>query len=267
MSHTNSTTNYNLPQFIGTDKPAWLTDINGAFSSIDTAIKSAKDTADTAAGDATTANTAIGTLANLNTTEKTNLVGAINEVNTAAGTAQNTANAAGGTASQTATDLSNFINKFNITASTSTANVQITRGSITSQPKLSQNSDGSMFKFYGMLQINAFSSTSGAALPFDSIPGMTGYRGYATGCYLSTAPETAYTINGACEYTKHNENDTQVQSRTVKDIAVGTDGQIYIAPTLSSSSTDTWGSGCFLRWYFPPCLYFNVNFGDLPTPE
>ena len=35
MSHTNSTTNYALPQFLTTDKPAWLTDVNNAFSDID----------------------------------------------------------------------------------------------------------------------------------------------------------------------------------------------------------------------------------------
>lgn len=57
MAHSNSTTNYHLPQFATTDKPAWLTDINGAFSTIDTAIKTAKDTADTAAETATTAST------------------------------------------------------------------------------------------------------------------------------------------------------------------------------------------------------------------
>ena len=34
MAHTNSTTNYSLPQFLPTDKPAWLTDVNGAFSDI-----------------------------------------------------------------------------------------------------------------------------------------------------------------------------------------------------------------------------------------
>ena len=39
MSHTNSTANYQLPQFLGTDKPAWLTDVNQAFSDIDTAMK------------------------------------------------------------------------------------------------------------------------------------------------------------------------------------------------------------------------------------
>lgn len=46
MSHTNSTTNYNLPQFISTDKPAWLTDVNDAMSAIDTGIAAAKSTAD-----------------------------------------------------------------------------------------------------------------------------------------------------------------------------------------------------------------------------
>ena len=68
MSHTNSTTNYNLPQFITTDKPAWLTDINNAFLDIDTAINTAKTTADTAATDA---GTAIGDAAAAQTTANT----------------------------------------------------------------------------------------------------------------------------------------------------------------------------------------------------
>lgn len=55
MAHTNSTTHYNLPQFVTTDKPAWLTDINGAMSNIDTGIYNAQDKADDAAGDATQA--------------------------------------------------------------------------------------------------------------------------------------------------------------------------------------------------------------------
>lgn len=55
MSHTNSTTNYALPQFITTDKPFWLTDINQAFSDIDAGIKAAKDAGDNAQNDATQA--------------------------------------------------------------------------------------------------------------------------------------------------------------------------------------------------------------------
>lgn len=40
MSSTNKTTNYDLSQFIGTDKPKWLSDYNGDMSKIDAAINS-----------------------------------------------------------------------------------------------------------------------------------------------------------------------------------------------------------------------------------
>lgn len=63
MGHTNSTTNYGLPQFITTDKPAWLTDINSAFSAIDAAVDNAQDTADAAQNDATQALTDAGNAA------------------------------------------------------------------------------------------------------------------------------------------------------------------------------------------------------------
>lgn len=55
MAHTNSTPNYNLPQFLPTDKPAWLVDVNPAYASIDTAIKNASDAASDAQEDATQA--------------------------------------------------------------------------------------------------------------------------------------------------------------------------------------------------------------------
>ena len=55
MSSTNKTTNYNLSQFIGSDKPAWLVDYNGDMSAIDTQMKA---NADAAAAAQTTANTA-----------------------------------------------------------------------------------------------------------------------------------------------------------------------------------------------------------------
>lgn len=38
MSATNKTANYELPKFVGTDKPSWLTDFNGAMTKIDTAL-------------------------------------------------------------------------------------------------------------------------------------------------------------------------------------------------------------------------------------
>lgn len=55
MSFTNSTPNYGLPQWIAADHPKYLTDINNAFSTIDTQIKNANDTANTADDNATSA--------------------------------------------------------------------------------------------------------------------------------------------------------------------------------------------------------------------
>ena len=122
MGHTNSTANLSLPQFIGTDKPTWLGDINSAFSDIDAyagtndaavsgavsdaasavsqaaSAVSTANAANTTAGNASTAatnavgtannamslvnqtNIKIGTLANLNTNDKTSIVNAINEL-------------------------------------------------------------------------------------------------------------------------------------------------------------------------------------------
>ena len=45
MSHTNSTPNYSLPQFLSSDKPAWMADINAAMSAIDTGMKTNADAA------------------------------------------------------------------------------------------------------------------------------------------------------------------------------------------------------------------------------
>ena len=118
MSHTNSTANLSLPQFIGTDKPTWLSDVNGAFAAIDsyagsndaalaivdgkadTAIGDASSAVTTATNAATTAGTAdtiagqaltvanginskVGVLTDLTTTDKSSVVNAINEVNAA----------------------------------------------------------------------------------------------------------------------------------------------------------------------------------------
>ena len=55
MAHSNSTQYYNLPQFESTDKPAWLVDVNPAYSAIDAGIHAAKAAADAAQGDATQA--------------------------------------------------------------------------------------------------------------------------------------------------------------------------------------------------------------------
>lgn len=55
MSSTNKTANTVLSQFIGSDKPSFLTDYNSDMQKIDTAIKSASDLASASDTKATTA--------------------------------------------------------------------------------------------------------------------------------------------------------------------------------------------------------------------
>lgn len=109
--HTNKTTNYELPQFVGSDIINPLTDFNGAFETIDTQLKSNAD----AGSDNTDAITSLGTrvgavetkvtaLENqngnnvLNTTAQT-LSGAINELDAELNTPTTGINAKIGTGS------------------------------------------------------------------------------------------------------------------------------------------------------------------------
>lgn len=104
MSFTNQTTNYGLPQWIGTDKPTYLVDQNGAYATIDTELYNANSNATTALSSAASAVEVAGTAAtNAQTaidsaaTANTNANSAIATANTAitnAATAQSVANQA-----------------------------------------------------------------------------------------------------------------------------------------------------------------------------
>lgn len=60
MSSTNKTTNYNLSQYIGTDKPTYLGDYNGDMLKIDTQLKENADSASNAASAAGSAQAVAG---------------------------------------------------------------------------------------------------------------------------------------------------------------------------------------------------------------
>lgn len=96
MGHTNETVNYQLPQFIGTDKPSWLGDVNNAFLAIDTAIAEAKTEADSAAGGVAGLQTTVGS--------HTTQIGTLTETVTAQGGTLNTVTALIGNGEPTTTD-------------------------------------------------------------------------------------------------------------------------------------------------------------------
>ena len=94
MASTNKTTHYDLPQWIGTDKPTFLGDMNQAYEDIDTAIYNAATAASNAASAAGSAQSAAATAQSaaesagstasaantLATTANTNAVSALNAI-------------------------------------------------------------------------------------------------------------------------------------------------------------------------------------------
>ena len=296
MASTNKTTNYELSQYIGTDKPTYLTDYNQDMTKIDAGIHAAKAEADsnatnigdltsltttvktsavaaineldsdlgtlnTTVGNHTTAiadNTSdIGTLSGLTTTAKNNLVAAINEVDS---NSDSNASNIGTLSSLTTTAKNNLvaavnevkgqINDFNLTsfvtptltitktADGSSAGVTVNNNTI----KIAKNSNGSIFKFYGSVMF-----------------GDQAYKGELKYTFSNTglpAIDTAYTIgNAAITFLE----DGSTMNQRVRDITYETNGNITMTYTIGAATRE------FV--YIPNCLYFNSNFGDVPTPE
>lgn len=240
MASTNKTTNYELSQFIGTDKPAWLTDYNGDMGKIDTAIKNASDSATVADGKATTNASAIGTLASLTTTAKTDLVSAVNEVNGIAGTAQSTATSASTSATsalnkaETAianTQLLNLTNFATINASsfTNVTNLTSLGGSLT----VATNSDGSVFKLYGSITFNRQIGTASFTIA-TAIRPTTEITIYPIGFYVE---DSGYTRGFSA--------------------TIATNGTVTFT---SYGGTMTGHDALFM-----PCIYFAKDFGDTPV--
>lgn len=240
MASTNKTANYDLSQFVGTDKPAWLSDYNGDMSKIDAGITTAQNTATGADGKADSNASKIGNLSNLTTTVKTDAVSAINEVNTLAGTAQGTANSADGKANTNAlaiTALQSEVGKFNFT-DFRTPNVTGSGITITTNEiKTATNSDGSIGKIYGSIFCQV-TSTSGNITIADC-----GFR-----------PATNINIDGVCI---RQDTSSGTGSINILPITIRTDGTV----TLQNNMTAYWnGKNCTLL--FPACVLFLKDFGD-----
>lgn len=101
MASTNKTTNYELSQYIGTDKPTYLSDYNGDMLKIDTGMKTNADNIATAVSSiesvTTVANQANAT-ANTASSNASSALSTASEASTTAGNAQSTANSALSTA-------------------------------------------------------------------------------------------------------------------------------------------------------------------------
>lgn len=207
MSSTNKTTNYELSQFIGADKPAWLSDYNTDMSKIDAGVHSAQTTATGADGKADTNATNIGTLSNLSTTAKTNLVAAINEVDTNADAAQQSADTANTTASGAATAVENLakyldLKNFNTLTISVSGGATINVGDTNFHS--AYNDGGTLGKIWGTIQLAKTNNQDTTVTLSD-----TGFR-----------PTTAFTITDGILLEIYGNYS---EMRTI-DLTVNTDG-------------------------------------------
>ena len=270
MSATNQTSNYDLPLFIGTDKPSWLGDFNGAMNAIDTAIKGRADdissletrmtatetVANTASSNASTALTNASNAATAASSAQSTADSAATAASAAqttantgvsnAATAQSTANTANSTA-QSALTLANSnaadLAKLNLTEFTTVSNAAITStyGTVDTTQTVIQtatNSNGTIGKLYGRLVINSVGNSNNCVVTFPS----------------DFRPSEQITINGAC--LKVTSTSGGIIGIVVQAMTIATNGTVTL--TLYNESTYTQFIINFIA-----CMLYMTNFGDV----
>lgn len=271
MGATNQTTNYELPLFIGTDKPSWLGDFNGAMNKIDTSIKGNKDeidslktrmtatesvantassTSSTALTNANNAQTSANTAQSTANTANTKAEGAQSTANTAlsnATTAQNTADTANATAQSALTtanlantnvdklSLENFI-QYN------SAQMSSNYGTIAnvSNVTVATNSDGSIGKIYGRIVVNNANTNNDVEVTINN---------------TAIRPSTEITITGSCLRTWIIGTDFN-DIANVGAITIQTNGTIKIKANSVANVTR-------IDMNLLACLLFFKDFGDV----
>ena len=257
MSSTNHTANYNLPQFVGSDKPTWLGDVNQAMSIIDGQMKTNANNITSASGEVTELETRVQTAE-----------GTVSDLSTAVTTVQNQANATDGAVNSLTTTVNSLVSKLSLGTATSATGASIISAlgsGITGSGTLylSQSTDGSVFKFYGGLTLTRSSSSTGS-VTLQAIPGLTGYYGVPTGLTLATPPSEAFRIVGSGYAHYIDQSGTGVVRNTyASNIAVASTGQIYVSAQDTAKLNQT-GQTQTRVWY-PANLYFNSNFGDVDS--
>lgn len=242
MSSTNKTTNYELSQFVGSDKPAWLADYNTDMGKIDAGMKANADANTVTDGKADTNATNIGTLANLNTSVKTDLVSAVNEVYTTAGTAYSTATQASTNANGAKTEADALTAYLSIT-NTGSVTASVTGGNISSQSmNFALNTAGTLGKVYGRMGYTT--STTGETTVTIPVPAIN--------------VSEAITISSGVYYTRIVNN--AFDGIGYRDMTINTNGNITF--TIPATSTNA-----RISIWLPPCLYFFTDFGDIVNPD
>lgn len=259
MASTNKTTNYELSQYIGTDKPTYLGDYNSDMSKIDNAIHGVSQAVGTETSRINVIEGNIGSLASLQTTDKSSVVNAVNEVNTKSETNKTNIGTIANLETENKTTIVNAINeiveKFNINdfneIATSTMTTSIGTFNARTKMNIAYNNDKSIFKLYGFIGIGSIPQSSWGSTNFTiTIPS-------------DLRPSQQYTINGACvmitQATTALSTEYPLSRVATPIVTISTNGNIIIE---GDGATNI---GRNFNLYFAPCMYFNKSFGDIPA--
>lgn len=238
MASTNKTTNYNLSQYVGSDKPTYLGDYNSDMQKIDTQMKANADSASSANSLATTAKSTADLAEEHAQTAITNASTADEK----AVSAQNSASQANLTAQQALAIAQSFnLNTYEQIDNTDILCPDGTVDTSTSSITVAKNSDGSLAKIYGLITVNLSNHTGPVRISFPS----------------SLRPTSEFTIQNA--YIRRFVKNTGEQSIALNSITLKTNGTIELY--ASSSTSDNTSENCYLL----PCLYWIKDFGDTPV--
>ena len=240
MASTNKTANLELSQFVGTDKPAWLTDYNADMGKIDTAVAGNTANIATNTSNITTLNTNLATTdgkADTAITTANTASGVASSAQTDATSALNTANALNQSVSELNTKVSGIINAFTLNNTGtvtlgSVSGVTMTAGNI----RYALNSDGSIGKIYTNNAVFSNTGSSGTKI----IP-LTGLTVQPTG--------EEYLIQLGKTFSSSAYHDAY--------LIVSATGQLSLRFSMNSNET--------LDVLLPPCLLFFKDFGDILT--
>lgn len=260
MSATNTTTNYGLPIFIETDKPAWLVDFNGAMRTIDATLKTNADAIATKSpiltfndtneidftktGDIVTAHLASGVSDKVGRALVTPISAPASEqlvgINTAG--SQEYLNIGSGLYNDNGTLKAIDMNLIDVHT------VNIAAGGLPSGVtssggiglKIALNASKTIGKIYGYFTLTASGSASSGRFHLDS-----GVDVAATG--------EEYLIGAVAMNFKGTALD-----QTIVHATVSATGRLAFNIAIAPGSTN--------NIWFPPCIYFFTNFGDIVTP-
>lgn len=258
MSATNTTTNYSLPIFIGSDKPAWLVDFNGAMNAIDAQMKvnadaialkspilTFDDTTEidfTVTSNTVTANLATGVADKVGRALVTPVAAPAAEQIVAINTSgtQDVLEIGSGLFNDSGTlkavDL-NLIVRKTITAANQFRQISGGYSSVSPNITVATNADGSIGKVYGYIMATG---TSNNDLTFK------------TGVYVPNPSGTAYNIFPAGIDIRSNNSGSPLFT-TIKIEADGEISLVMYAATVSTTGA----------WF--PSFYLFTDFGDTPS--